>query len=82
MAEHDMTIASAHARMDTHEAVCAERYENIKALLKWIVGGLVALVFGLMGWMGVQLYTLQPLRDMAAQRSNYSAYTAPQSHPN
>ena len=34
----------ANARMDTHEAVCAERYEGINARLRRLEGWFVAMV--------------------------------------
>lgn len=32
----------------------------------WIMGGLATLFLGLLGWMAVQLYALEPLRVAAA----------------
>jgi hypothetical protein len=36
----------------------------------WLLAGLASLVFGLIAWMAVQLYTLEPLRVAAANRAN------------
>lgn len=39
----------ANARMDTHEAVCAERYGGINARLKRLEGWFVAMVGSVLG---------------------------------
>ncbi len=41
----------ASARMDTHEAVCAERYNGINARLRRLEGWFVALVGSTLGLM-------------------------------
>jgi hypothetical protein len=39
--EIDVTPEEVHAKLDTHEAVCAERYDGIKGRLKRLEGVLV-----------------------------------------
>jgi len=46
MAPHD-----ANARIDTHEAVCAERYAGINARLRRMEGWLVTMVCSVMAMM-------------------------------
>lgn len=77
------TVSGAYARIEDHESRCLERYETIhatmaelKGLLKWLVGGVGTIFFGLMCWMGVQLYTLEPLRIAAAARLQADAREA------
>ena len=47
------TIGEVKGQLDTHEAVCAERYAGINARLKRIEVGLIAgasALIGAMGW--------------------------------
>lgn len=60
------TIAGAYLKIEAHEALCAERYKGIEEKLHWLLGGLASLVLGLLAWMAVQLYSLEPLRVQAA----------------
>jgi len=39
----------ANARIDTHEAVCAERYAGLNAQLRRLEGWFVTLVIGIVG---------------------------------
>lgn len=59
------TVAGAYAQIQSHEVLCAERYKNIQEKMNWILGGLGIIFIGLVGWMAVQLYTLEPLRVAA-----------------
>lgn len=63
MTEQRQTVAGAFAEIEKHEAVCAQRYENItdcigeiKAELKWISRGVVAVLLAIAGWALVQLF--------------------------
>lgn len=60
------TVSAAFVKIEAHEALCAERYRGINEKLHMIMGGLATLFLGLLGWMAVQLYTLEPLRVAAA----------------
>lgn len=48
MSEGRQTVAGAYAKMDAHEAVCAERYDGINSQLKslfgWVKMGVVAII--------------------------------------
>jgi hypothetical protein len=68
MPEPRPTAAGAYQRIEAHEALCAERYKGIEEKLHWLLAGLASLVFGLLAWMAVQLYALEPLRVAAATR--------------
>jgi len=46
-----MNTRDANARMDTHEAVCAERYAGINARLKRVEGWVISMVVATMGLM-------------------------------
>ncbi len=61
--EHPMTVAGAYAKIESHEQLCADRYANIYAMLKAILGALGMMFLGLLGWALIQVYTLQPLRE-------------------
>lgn len=79
-----MTIAGAYARIANHEQICAMRYGPIFRFLWGISAGVALIVVGLLAWMAVQLYSLQPLRVAAAQQQGRGAGAsyAPASHPN
>ena len=55
------TVDATEARMDTHEEVCAMRYEQINARLKRLEG-IIIKAFGIMtvGMAGVIWATLMP----------------------
>jgi hypothetical protein len=74
--EHQ-TVAGAYAKIDAHEDLCAERYKGINEKLGWIMGGLGMTIVGLVSWMAVQLYTLQPLRMAAEQGQRVVVQTGP-----
>lgn len=74
VAEGARTLAGAYAKIEAHEDLCAERYGNIHTAIadlkrgnRWVISLVVGLVVGLVGWMAVQLYALEPLR-MAASK--------------
>ena len=84
-----MTVAGAYDKIEGHEALCAERYsrihesiDEIKGGMRWIIGGLATIVMGLLAWMAVQLYSLEPLRIAAAARPVPAPTLAPASSPN
>lgn len=54
---------SAHAKIESHEDLCAERYRTIEAVLGELKEGartqsrlVVGVLLALLGWMGVQLW--------------------------
>lgn len=65
-----MAVAhDAKASLESHEAVCAERYARIfetladlKTLAKWAAGGVFGLLVALLGWMAVQMYSANNAR--------------------
>ncbi|MDB5431095.1 MAG: hypothetical protein JWP35_2211 [Caulobacter sp.] len=77
MAQPRQTVAGAYQAVADHERLCAERYRGINEKLGWILGGLATLFFGLLGWMAVQLYTLEPLRVAAAAQAAAAAPPSP-----
>lgn len=68
MSEGRRTVSGAYLKIEAHEALCAERYRGIEEKLHWVLAGLATLMFGLMAWMAVQLYALEPLRVAANAR--------------
>lgn len=65
----------AKAGLESHEAVCAERYARIfetlgdlKTLAKWAASGVCGLLVALLAWMAVQLYTANNARLEALER--------------
>lgn len=50
------TVAGAYAKIDSHEEICAVRYEGINNTLRELRFAVWAVLFGLVGWMGVQLW--------------------------
>lgn len=59
----------ARAALESHEAICAERYSRIfetlaelKGLAKWAAGGVFGIIVALLGWSGVQLYSVNNAR--------------------
>lgn len=64
----EKTVAGAYAKIDAHELLCAERYRGINEKLGWVLKGMVGLVLALLAWSVAQLYTLEPLRVLAAQQ--------------
>jgi spore coat polysaccharide biosynthesis predicted glycosyltransferase SpsG len=54
---------SAQVRILSHEELCAERYENIKAsisdlksIIKWAGTTMFGIIMLMLGWLAVQLY--------------------------
>ncbi|MDB5433567.1 MAG: hypothetical protein JWP35_4683 [Caulobacter sp.] len=71
-------MAGAYQAIADHERLCSERYRGINEKLGWILGGLATLFFGLLGWMAVQLWTLEPLRIAAAHQGATTVNVGPQ----
>lgn len=76
---------AAHDKMDAHERLCAERYQNInnsmsdlKTGLKWLAGLLLSVLIAVSGWSLTQQATSVTQKQdaltqqllMALQRSN------------
>lgn len=75
----NLTLAEAHAKIDTHERVCAERYGNInsaitdlKALMKWSFGFVLAMAASLGGFMAHELYANAQERLRFLERASVS----------
>lgn len=67
MSEARQTVAGAYAEIEKHEAVCVERYTRIdtaigeiKAELRWITRGIVAVLVTISGWALVQVVSGHP----------------------
>lgn len=80
--EERQSVSGAYAKIEGHEALCAERYEGIKNAIsdlkstaKWSGRGIIALLVSILGWALVQLYTLQPLRQVPSQSVTISTTT-------
>jgi hypothetical protein len=54
--EMERRMTSAEAWIRGHERLCAERFLALRQDIRWVIGGMVAVVFAVMGWMAVQLY--------------------------
>ena len=65
MLDGEMTVAGAYAKIDSHEDLCAVRYKSMDEKINWILSGLGMMFIGLVAWMAIQLYTLEPLRAAA-----------------
>lgn len=86
MTEERRTVAGAYREIRAHEELCAERYKGINEKLGWVLKGMVGLVLALLAWSIAQLYTLEPLRVLAAQQRASaipvaSTSPAPAAHP-
>jgi hypothetical protein len=66
------TVAGAMSRIAAHEAVCAERYRNIEWKMNVVLGGLGMVIMGMLGWLIVTVYTLEPLRAQAYSQTQTS----------
>lgn len=53
---------AAYAKIDSHEEVCAIRYEGINKTLAELRLVVWSVLFGLIGWMAVQLWNGQDRR--------------------
>ncbi|MGV2480921.1 UNVERIFIED_CONTAM: hypothetical protein IGO34_29445, partial [Salmonella enterica subsp. enterica serovar Weltevreden] len=69
------TVAGAFAKIESHERECTLRYEalnhaieDVKNGLKWAIKLAVGIMFSLIAWMAVQLWTYTQ-RDIAAARN-------------
>lgn len=63
MERDEKNIMAAHARINAHEELCAERYENIKDTFKEVKGWLRAItlisissLLAMTGWLAVNLF--------------------------
>lgn len=68
MTEGRQTVSGAYREIRAHEELCAERYKGINEKLGWLLKGMAGLVMALLAWSVAQLYTLEPLRLLAAQQ--------------
>lgn len=73
-------MAGAYAKIESHEELCANRYDGIKtaiaelkAIVLWILGGVAACVLGVLGWALIQLYTLEPIRERSVPQVTVTA---------
>lgn len=65
--QRGLTAASAHARIDTHEAECTLRYEalhnaitDLKDGMKWVIRLGVGILLSVTGWLAIQVYSHTP----------------------
>jgi len=65
----------AKAGLESHEAICAERYARIfdtlgelKTLAKWAAGAVASMAIGLIAWLLVQVYSMQTARVAALEK--------------
>lgn len=56
------TVAGAFAKIEAHEDLCAERYAGINRTLNELRLVVWSVLFGLIGWMAVQLWNGQDRR--------------------
>lgn len=61
----DQSVTGAYAKIEGHEALCNERHNTINQKLNGIGAGIVIVALGMLGWMAIQLYTLEPVRVAA-----------------
>jgi hypothetical protein len=76
-----VSVASAHARLDTHEAECALRYKGLhdanerlhdavgelKDSMKWVLRLGAVTMLSLIGWLAVQVYSHTPPAQAAVE---------------
>lgn len=55
-------MAAVETWQTQHEILCASRFSEVKNILFWLIGTIAAAALSLMGWMMVQLYTMEPMR--------------------
>lgn len=74
MTEHQ-TVAGAYAKIESHEDICAIRYQGIndtlsemKGLIRWILGGVASVALGLICWMAAQIWSANDHRLTALER--------------
>lgn len=64
--DRTQSLGGAYDRIAAHEELCAERYKGINEKLDMLIKGAGLVIVGLVSWMAVQLYTLEPLRVVKA----------------
>ena len=79
--DNNQDARAAHMKIEAHEQLCAERYRNISDKINWMLMGTGSIVVGLMAWMAVQLYALEPLRDATIYGRPTTPYMAAVPHP-
>lgn len=60
-------MAAVETWQTQHEILCASRFSEVKNILLWLIATIAAAAISLMGWMAVQLYTMEPLRMTVTQ---------------
>lgn len=61
-------VSRMEAWIEGHDRLCAERFQALRADIRWALGGLVSLMVVLIGWMAMQLYN-----DVRPQAPNVSS---------
>ena len=56
-----------------HEALCAERYGDLRDNMRWLIRGVFGMLIGITAWLGVQLWTGQTARVSALERPDATA---------
>jgi len=59
--------------MKGHEALCAERYGDLKDTVTWLVRGVFGMLIGIVAWLAVQLWNGSQLRVEALERAQAHA---------
>lgn len=56
-----------------HEALCAERYGDLKDTVTWLVRGVFGLLLGILAWLAVQLWSAAQARIYALEQARAAA---------
>ncbi len=71
-------ISALESWVEGHEALCADRFGDLKQIVNRLVLGVYVVAFGVMGWLAIQLYTVQMARLPAPSQTSVQvgpAYT-------
>lgn len=64
-----------------HEALCAERYGDLKENMRWLVRGVFGLLIGVVAWLGVQLWNGAQARIAELERASIQSSGATDVRP-
>jgi len=56
-----------------HEALCAERYGDLKGTVTWLVRGVFGLLIAIVAWLAIQLWTGAQARIYALEQTRPAA---------
>ena len=60
-----------------HEALCAERYGDLKGNVTWLVRGVFSMLVAIVAWLGIQLWTSAQARIYALEQARPVAGAGP-----